>query len=160
MQPRFRPGCLMKTAPIFAIFLLLMGLQAGLASSPDEATADRTKLIALENAWNLAQLHHDAGALDALVAPTFVYTDYDGTVMNKEQFLADIKDTAWKPTLVANEGETVYAYPNSAIVTGTYHTKGIYKGKPYEHFGRFTDTWMYLGGRWQCVASHTNLIQK
>ena len=30
----------------------------------------------------------------------------------------------------------------------------------YEHFGRFTDTWMLENGRWQCVASHTSLVKK
>ena len=138
-----------------------MGFQtAAFAAGPDEAQADESKLLALENAWNLAQVRHDATSLDSLVSETFVYTDYDGTVMNKKQFLDDIRDPAYKPSLVVNEGEKVYSYPNSAIVTGTYHTKGTYKGKRYEHFGRFTDTWMYLQGKWQCVASHTNLIQK
>jgi len=47
-----------------------------------------------------------------------------------------------------------------AIVVGTYHTKGTYKRQPFEHYGRFTDTWMFLNSTWQCVASHTNLIKK
>jgi len=32
----------------------------------------------------------------------------------------------------------VEMYPNTAIVTGNYHVKGVYASKPYEHFGRFT----------------------
>jgi len=35
-----------------------------------------------------------------------------------------------------------------------------YKRQPFDHYGRFTDTWMYLNGKWQCIASHTNLIKK
>ncbi len=126
-----------------------------IAASADDN--ERGKLIALENAWNQAQLHHDAKALDNLVADGFVYTDYDGTVMNKNEFMADIKDPAYKATLIANENEQVYSYSNFAVVVGTYHTKGTYKGKPFEHYGRFTDTWMNKDGRWQCVASHTTL---
>ena len=49
----------------------------------NDEDADASKLIALENAWNQAQLHHDAKALNNLVSDSFVYTDYDGTVMNK-----------------------------------------------------------------------------
>ncbi|HEY1264104.1 MAG TPA: nuclear transport factor 2 family protein [Terriglobales bacterium] len=151
----------MKPLAVFAIGLCLLGwpLQ-GLAAGPDEAEAEASKLIALENAWNMAQLHQDASSLDSLVADTFVYTDTDGTVMNKKQFLDDIRDPDYKATLVVNEGEKVYPYPNSAVVTGTYHTRGTYRGKRFEHFGRFTDMWIYLQGKWQCVASHTNLIQK
>ena len=46
-----------------------------------------------------------------------------------------------------------------AIVTWTYHAKGTYGAKPYEHFGRFTDTWVSQDGKWLCVASHTSLLK-
>jgi ketosteroid isomerase-like protein len=95
-----------------------------------------------------------------LVGDAFVYTDTDGTVMNKEQFLADIADTGYHPTLMANEGMKVYPYNNTAIVIGTYHAKGTSKGKTFEHYGRFTDTWVYQNSMWQCVASHTTLSHK
>ncbi len=138
---------------------LLSGLL--MARNPaDDSSADASKLIALENAWNQAQLHHDAKALNSLVSDAFVYTDYDGTVMNKAQFLADMKDPDYRASLIANEDARVISYPNVAIVVGTYHTKGTYKRQPFEHYGRFTDTWLYQNNKWQCVASHTNLIKK
>lgn len=46
------------------------------------------------------------------------------------------------------------------MVSGVYHTKGAYKAKPFEHYSRFTDTWIYQNNKWQCVASHTNLIHR
>lgn len=125
-----------------------------------DSAADESMLIALENAWNQAQLHRDGKALNALVADTFVYTDYDGTVMSKAQFMADLKDPAYRASLVANEDVRVIRYENVAIVIGTYHTKGTYKKQPFEHYGRFTDTWIFQTGKWQCVASHTSLINK
>jgi len=140
-------------------FMLLSSLLMAGAQTNDVAT-DASKLIALENAWNQAQLHHDAKALNNLVSDTFVYTDYDGTVMNKAQFLADLKDPDYRASLIANEEARVISYPNVAIVIGTYHTKGIYKRQPFEHYGRFTDTWIYQNNKWQCVASHTNLLKK
>jgi hypothetical protein len=129
-------------------------------STPSDSAAEESKLIALENAWNQAQLHHDGKALDIVVGDRFVYTDYDGTVMNKAKFLADLEDPSYRASLIANEGVKVNLYQNAAVVVGTYHTKGTYKGKPFEHYGRFTDTWIYQNNRWQCVASHTNLISK
>ena len=129
----------------------------GRANSP---SADESKLIALENAWNQAQLHHDAKAVEDLIGDSFVYTDYDGSVMNKAQFLADLQDPAYRATLIANENVKVFPYENVAVVVGTYHTKGSYKRQPFEHYGRFTDTWIYHNFTWQCVASHTNLIKK
>jgi ketosteroid isomerase-like protein len=74
--------------------------------------------------------------------------------------LADIKDPRFIPTNLTIQDLKVSMYADSAIVIGTYHTKGTYQGKPYEHFGRFTDTWIYTEGRWQCAASHTSLLKK
>ena len=149
----------MKTASVVCVLFLISWL-VGAGSASKDTDPEASKLIALENAWNQAQLHHDDKALNDLVPDTFVYTDYDGTVMNKAQFLADIKDPSYRATLIQNEDMKVYPYPNAAIVTGTYHTKGTYKRKPFEHWGRFTDTWLYRNNTWQCVASHTNLIKK
>ena len=136
---------------------LLVLLSALLLRADD---ADQSKLLALENAWNLAQVHRDDKALRSLVSDDYVYTDYDGTVMNKSQFLADLKDPAYKATLVTNENMKVFAYQNAAIVIGTYHSKGTYKRQPFDHWGRFTDSWIFQNGKWQCVATHTNLIKK
>jgi len=122
--------------------------------------ADESKLIALENAWNQAQLNHDARALETLVGEKFIYTDIDGSVMDRARFLDDIKNTSYHDTLVTNEGVWVDMYGEAAVVTGTYHTKGNDKGKPFEHYGRFTDTWIRQNGQWQCVASHTTLLHK
>jgi predicted GNAT superfamily acetyltransferase len=122
--------------------------------------ADESKILALENAWNQAQLHHDAAALENLLPNTFIYTDYDGTVMNKAQFLADLKDPSYQASLVANENVRVFTYSGAAVVVGTYHTKGKYKGRLFEHWGRFTDTWVFQNKLWQCVASHTTLVKK
>jgi len=41
-----------------------------------------------------------------------------------------------------------------------YYEKGTDKGKPWERRGRFTDTWMFMDNRWQCVASHFSVKSK
>ncbi len=138
-----------------SLFLTLIILLVASARAQD---AREGKLIALENAWNLAQLSHDGQALDSLIGENFVYTDFDGTVMNKARFIADIKDTSYHATAITNDNMKVYLYDNFAVVTGTYHAKGTSDGKPFDHTGRFTDTWIFRNGQWQCVASHTNLL--
>ncbi|HET6177635.1 MAG TPA: nuclear transport factor 2 family protein [Candidatus Sulfotelmatobacter sp.] len=143
----------------FTVGLLLL-LSLGQAFAQDSTVADRSKLIALENAWNQAQIHRDGKALTELLADKFIYTDWDGTVMNKAKFIADIKDDSTQMTLVANDDVEVYFYPGVAIVAGAYHAKGTTQGKPFDHYGRFTDTWIVSHDEWKCVASHTNLVKK
>jgi ketosteroid isomerase-like protein len=150
----------MKIQCILTICFLLLSSSLMARDPTNEPAGDASKLIALENAWNQAQLHHDAKALDTLVSDAFVYTDYDGTVENKAQFLADLKDPDYRATLIANDDVRVITYTNVAIVVGRYHTKGTYKHQPFEHYGRFTDTWLYENNKWECVASHTTLLKK
>ncbi len=118
------------------------------------------KLIAMENAWNAAQRDRDTGALDAMVSENFVNTDYDGSFQNKAGFLASVKDPSVTVTSAVNNDVHVFLYGDTAIVVGQYTTKGSIKGKPFEHKGRFTDTWVKTGSKWQCVASSSQHIQK
>jgi hypothetical protein len=114
----------------------------------------------MEHLWNEAQVNRDSRALDAMIGTEFVNTEYDGEVSDKNKFLADIKDPHFDINSLTIQDLKVSMYADSAVVVGTYRTKGSYQNKPYEHLGRFTDTWVFTEGRWQCVASHTSLLKK
>jgi len=130
----------------------------GLAAQ--QADPRETKLIVLEHMWNEAQVNRDSAALDALVSSRFVNTEWDGDVSDKQRFLADIKDPRFKPSLATIGDVKMNFFGDTAVITGTYHTQGTFQGKPYDHVGRFTDTWIFETGKWQCVASHTSLLKK
>jgi len=145
---------------VLVCLLWLVGSLAHAQNSAASPQATESLLIALENGWNQAQLHHDSKALDGLVADTFISTDNDGTFMTKAQFLADNQDRSYAPSLMTNSDERIFLYGNVAVVVGIYHAKGLNKGKPFDHYGRFTDTWAFLNGKWVCVASHTSALKK
>jgi ketosteroid isomerase-like protein len=125
-----------------------------------QADSREGKLLVLERLWNEAQVNRDSPALDALVSSRFVNTEYDGEVSDKQRFLAEIKDPHFKPKLANIQDLKMNFFGDTAVVTGVYHTQGTYQGKPYDHVGRFTDTWVLDLGKWQCVASHTSLLKK
>ncbi len=124
----------------------------------DDTDSQRTKILALENAWNEAEEHKDTGALGGLLAATLVYIDYDGTLMNKAQFMASVKAPSLYPDQIVNESMTAQVYGDNAVVTGIYREKGIHNGKTYLRRGCFTDTWINENGTWRCVASQSTLI--
>jgi hypothetical protein len=130
------------------------------AAQKTKDDSQETKLLVMEHLWNEAQVNRDSRALDGMIGATFVNTEYDGEVSDKAKFLADIKDPHFNLTNLTIQDLKVSMYADSAVVVGTYKTKGLYQGKPYEHLGRFTDTWVFTEGRWQCVASHTSLLKK
>jgi len=140
------------------LVLLLGPIGQAVAQKPD--SSQESKLIVLEHIWNEAQVNRDAPVLDAMVDEHFTNTEFDGEVSDKAKFLADIKDPRFKPTAMNVEGMKVTFYNNTAVVIGDYHAKGTYMGKPYDHVGRFTDTWVFRDGKWVCVASHSSLIKK
>jgi len=137
---------------LLAVALLLPAQQRG-NLSPDESL-----IMTLEKAWNVAEEHKDLGALDQLLSPTLVYTDYDGSFMNKAQFLSSVKSVGLDADQIVNEDVKVQVYAGSAIVTGIYHEKGTLKGKAISRRGRFTDSWVKENGSWMCVASQSTLI--
>jgi ketosteroid isomerase-like protein len=141
------------------VVCLLLFVSIPLASQ-EAANADsqRTKILALENAWNQAEQNKDAKALDSLLASSLVYIDYDGSLMDKAKFMASVKAPSLHPEQIVNESMTAYMYGDSAVVTGIYREKGVKNGKPYSRRGRFTDTWVNQNGTWLCASSQSTLI--
>ena len=139
---------------------LLLAVSAFAQNSKEDLTAQESKILVLEHLWNEAQVSRDSSALQGMISDRFVNTEWDGTTSNHDKFLADIRDPQFKPASLTIQDVHVMSYRDTAVVIGTYHTRGTYEGKPYDHVGRFTDTWIYESGKWECVASHTSLLKK
>jgi ketosteroid isomerase-like protein len=150
-----------RTISLAVAGCILMAVSA-LGQSENDLTHSReVRLVALEHLWNEAQVNRDANALARMIGDKFVNTEWDGEVSERGQFLADIADPRFKPIGLTIQNLKVILYNNTAVVTGIYHAKGTYQGKAYDHMGPFTDTWVSVDNdNWQCVASHTSLLQK
>jgi ketosteroid isomerase-like protein len=142
------------------ILLIVAGLCAGLIVPLLAVAQDSSKIIAMENLWNRAEMNNDAPAVRLLLADDFVMTVAEGTLYNKAQMIASVADKSYHPVALQSTGMAVHYYGNTAVVTGAYYEKGVDKGKSWERRGRFTDTWMNLDGRWQCIASHFSVKPK
>jgi hypothetical protein len=66
------------------------------AQTITSAQGDETKIFTLENLWNQIQLSHDVDAMGKMLDEDLVLTDYDGTVMNRTQFLAAVRDKSYQ----------------------------------------------------------------
>jgi ketosteroid isomerase-like protein len=147
-------------AKLFCVVLLwLMAPQAftqGAAPTP----ADESRILTLELAWNHAVQEKDAKALEMLIAPEMVYIEYDGTLMNRAEYLASVTSRSVNAEQILCESMTVHLYGPVALVSGVYREAGVKNGKPYLHRERFTDTWVLRAGNWLCVASQSTLISR
>jgi ketosteroid isomerase-like protein len=120
--------------------------------------ADEIQIRQLERAWNQAEAKQEVKEVANLVDDTLVYTDYDGSIMNKAEYLKWVAAPEQKADHLYDEGLTVHVYSNAAVVTGIYRESGTNKGKRYVIRSRYTDTWIKRDGVWRCVASHSTLI--
>lgn len=122
--------------------------------------AEEIQIRQLERAWNQAEAKQEVHEVSSLLADTLVYTDYDGSFMNKTEYMKWIVAPDQKADHLYDEGLSVQVYGDAAIATGIYRESGTNKGKPYVIRSRFTDTWIKREGTWRCVASQSTLIPK
>lgn len=143
---------LIALAGVLLLAFLLMGVRAA-KTADDKSQA----VINLENAWNFAEERHDGDALRLLLAETFVYTDYDGTIMDRDQWLRKVQSLAKEYRHLSNVEQNARVYGDAVVVIGVYVEKMKIKGKDADRRVRFTDTWIFQNSRWECVASQSTL---
>jgi ketosteroid isomerase-like protein len=124
---------------------------------PAQAGSAQSDLIAAENNWVTAELRRDSGALSQLMSDDLVMTETDGSVIGKAQEIAFTADPDAHLELLEAHDMKVHMHGDTAVVTGAFHEKGTYHGKPFQHQGRFTDTWVRQKGMWQCIASQFSI---
>jgi hypothetical protein len=139
-------------------WLLLLAWVAGSAQTGISEGAQESRVLALENSWNQALQPKDVKAIGSLLAGEFIDIEYDGTVMNKAEYLASVKAPTVHLEHIVNESMQVQFYGKSAVVRGLDWEKGTTNGKPFLRHERFADTWINRNGVWTCVASQSTLI--
>ena len=150
----------MKSAGLFVVLLCATALSALAQDTTDSAT--KSKIAALEGAWNQAYKSGDAKALDALLDNAIVLVNDDGSIQTKAEFLAGVKPSASQAATqeqqVAPESMSVQVFGNTAIATGIFRAKGMEGKKSYVRRERFIDTWIYKSGHWVCIATDATPI--
>jgi len=121
-------------------------------------SSDEIQIRQLERAWNQAEANQQVKEVANLVDDTLVYTDYDGSIMNKSEYMKWVAAPEQKADHLYDDGMTVRVYGNAAVVTGIYRESGTNKGKHYTIRSRYTDTWIRRDGIWRCVATQSTLI--
>ena len=138
--------------------VLALAIAPALSAQNDSEAAARTKVIALEKAWNQAYKMGDTKALGSLLDDSLVLIEDDGSLKTKAEFLASVKSTTANEEQVAPESMTVHVHGQTAIAVGVFAAKGSRNGKPYVRRERFVDTWIMKNGNWVCVATNATPI--
>jgi len=127
-----------------ATLLLLSTLPAMAAPLPPDLAA------AVRN-YDVAQFRNDTETLGGLVRDDFVLVNSNGSLENKQQFLADyhlpgfhIAPYVWREPVQKFWGD-------GAVVGGLIHLHWTQDGKPQTRSLRIAYVWTKRGGRWQAI---------
>jgi ketosteroid isomerase-like protein len=142
------------------ISALAVAVRAQTPAQTKSGSAEQ-ELIRLENEWADAWAKHDVAFFERIEADDYTWTSPSGEVWTKAKDLAFVKSL--KPGKGAIVSQViaemnVRAYGDAAVVTGRDIIKETHEGKEISRQERWTDTWVKLAGRWQCVAGHSSEI--
>ena len=84
----------------------------------------------LERAWNQAEAKHDVGALKSIVGDTLSYIDFDGSIMNKAEYLEDVTKTSYQADHLYDEGLKVNVYDNAAVAVACIGRRAPTRARP------------------------------
>ena len=130
-----------------------------LFSSAQGQTAAKVKedVLKVEREWSEAFKNRDKDALSRILADDFVYTDDEGRVADKAQYI----ETAVNLIRVQSysvDDVAVRLAGDAAVVTGRWSGKLAVRGADASGDFRYTDTLVRRGGRWQVLASQDTRI--
>lgn len=136
----------------------LLGIAAGAPAyaspcpiSPRTAAGVRS----MENAWVSALERHDRAALDCILDPSFVDSNWRGQRVTKTEMLAGFAKRP-SPTLRLTDVEVVLL-GDVGIVRGVNTQKSADGGNSGSV--RFTDVFAYRQGRWRAISAQETVIQ-
>jgi ketosteroid isomerase-like protein len=123
------------------------------AKTKGTKVSDEQTLIALDKEWTAAELRlndADRKTIDRIVAADYTGTTPFGQIVNKAQYMADLKHT--EDTDVADE-YVVRFYDGGKLAVMSH--RGTVNGKPTY---RSTHVWAKRGNGWQLVQNHVSNI--
>jgi hypothetical protein len=109
-------------------------------------------LTELNHDYVKSVLDADTKRFDQILAPDFLCTNPDASLLDRAQFIALIGKGARITGLREDEVNVRMIGKDFAII----HARIQYKSKAgVERIGRYTDDWARRDGKWLCVSAHT-----
>jgi hypothetical protein len=125
-----------------------------LATTTAVAETDGQALARLNAAYIDCVVHADADRFDTILAPDFVCSTPEGTLLHREEFL---RRTRSAPRLRSMDIDDVRIRILGAVAI--IHARTSYVlGDGRQGAGRYTDVWALRDGTWLAVAAHVTRL--
>jgi ketosteroid isomerase-like protein len=120
--------------------------------------SDEKQILKLEDDWARALKTKDRPLLDAIVAPNFTFIEPDGTVKNRDEYLADRSSDVADIESFELADLKVSVFENCALTSGLSKITERRQGKRYRFNLRWKELWLKDNGRWRVVASQATPV--
>jgi ketosteroid isomerase-like protein len=123
-----------------------------------QTTDDTNTFVALQNQWAEARKNQDVAFLEKFYAAEFMVGNMNGAESTRAQDIGMFSSGDMKPAVITDSDIKVQ-YGDAALVTGTEHLEGSYKGQAGQFDLRFANVYVYRDGRWQMVRHQATQIR-
>jgi ketosteroid isomerase-like protein len=120
--------------------------------------SDEKQILRLEDDWARALKAKDRQLLDTIVAPNFTFIEPDGTVKNRDEYLADRSSDIADLESFEFADLKVIVFENCALASGISKITERRQGKRYRFSLRWKELWLKDDGKWQVVASQATPV--
>ncbi|GJG89063.1 hypothetical protein tb265_42440 [Gemmatimonadetes bacterium T265] len=127
----------------------LLASRSAAAPAPQEGT-----VLAAMDAYKRAVVASDTAALKRVWTDDYTFIDSRGTLVTREQRLANFASGATDVAVIdAERAVTVRVDGDMAVVQNLSTLRGRFSGRPTDIDLRGTFVWKRRGGRWQLVTN-------
>jgi ketosteroid isomerase-like protein len=150
--------------PKLTALLFALALPAAVLAQSNDAAKPNPDLekavIKVAHEMSAALTKPDLDAATKMLADSYYAVTPDGGIVNKSQFLADLKSGKFKlETNALDEMKVHFVNPDLAVITYRSTDKGAFDGHDISGQYRWLDVLAKRGGTWQFAVSQGTKIQ-
>jgi len=129
-----------------------------LSAAPALAAELPPDLVQAVKDYDQAQIHNDIPALEQLVADDYVLVNSNGSVENKQQFLADFRLPGFKIEPYVVEQRVDKAWGDAAVTGGLVRLRWTQDGKRHTRLLRLAYVWAKRDGHWRATYTQVTRV--
>jgi ketosteroid isomerase-like protein len=147
-----------RTKQLTMVSIVLALSAAPVFARPPQTERTAAAVMTVEHEWLAALSRHDVTALARILGREFIDSDFEGNAVRRAQYLAYFASPIPHPAprIAQSFEDTTVRFVGGgdvAIVTGLVVTRPAMASPHAVRHSRFTDVFVWRGGRWQAVSS-------
>lgn len=119
----------------------------------------KKELTLLNQRYDSALINADTISLNSIYAPEFSYITPEGQVRSRSEQLNNITSGGLKLEFGKSDQVEVALYDSTAVVSGRFLGKGVFKENIIDIKERYTSVWVKKNGEWKLVKEQATFIQ-